>query len=212
MKLLTEEDRKIIEEAVRKAEALTSGEIVFALADASAHYHHATIQGALIAMAVATAAYLALPVTHTITAVLWTELISFAVLYALLPRTPWRRVLISEREKNARVHEAAFMQFYSSGLYHTRESNGIEIYLSVFERRVVVIADKGIHEKMGNPHWDEVRDRIVQGIRAGRSREGICAAIEICGKALAQHFPRRPDDVNELPDKIIDRDLKAEAP
>jgi putative membrane protein len=212
MKLLTEEDKRKIEEAIRKAEARTSGEIVFAVADASAHYHHATIQGAVIGMAVSAAVYLALPVTHTITAVLWTELISFAILYSLLPRVAWRQRLIPERELNARVHEAAFLQFYSSGLYRTRESNGVEIYLSVFERRVVVIADKGIHEKMGNPHWDEVRDKIIQGIRTGKSRDGICAAIEICGEALARHFPHQPDDVNELPDKVIDRKVEEGAP
>ncbi len=212
MKLLTEEDKRTIEEAVRKAETQTSGEIVFACADASARYHHSAIQGALIGMAAATAAYLVMPVAHTITTVLWTEIISFSALYALLPHLPLRRWLISESEMNARVHEAAFMQFYASGLYRTRESNGVEIYLSLFERRVVVIGDRGIHEKMGNPHWDEVRNRIIEGIQAGKTAEGICSAIEVCGKALAEHFPRRSDDVNELPDKVVDRKLDPEAP
>ncbi len=212
MKLLTEEDKRIIEAAIHKAESRTSGEIVFVAADASAHYHYSTIQGAVIGMAAATAVYLALPFSHTITTLLWTELISFAVLYALLHRLPYRRWLIPAREMNARVHEAAFMQFYSSGLYRTRESNGVEIYLSLFERRVVVIGDKGIHDKMGNPHWDEVRDKIIQGIRLNKARDGICAAIECCGNALALHFPHRPDDVNELPDQIIERKLDPEAP
>jgi len=212
MKLLTEEDRKAIEEEIRRAESQTSGEIVFAVADASAHYHHATIQGALIGMAFSAAVYLALPISHTITALLWTELLSFAILYALIHHLPWRRWLSPGRELDARVHEAAFMQFYSSGLYRTRESNGVEIYLSLFERRVVVIGDRGVHEKMGNPHWDDVRDKIIQGIRKGKAREGICAAIESCGKALAEHFPHQPEDINELPDQVIDRKLGAEAP
>ncbi len=204
MKLLTEEDKKEIEQAIRRAEAQTSGEIVFALSDASDRYHHATMQGALAGMAVAAAVYLALPVSRTITALLWTELISFAVLYALLPRLPWRRWFIPGREMDERVRQAAFMQFYSSGLHRTRESNGVEIYLSVLERRVVVIGDRGIHEKMGTPHWDDVRDRIIRGIREGKAREGICTAVEACGEALAKHFPHRPDDVNELSDKVID--------
>jgi putative membrane protein len=210
--ILTEEGKRAVEEAVRKAEAQTSGEIVFAVADASARYHHATIQGALIGMALISAAYLALPISHTITALLWTEFLTFALLYALIPYLPWRRWLIPSQEMDARVHEAAFMQFYSSGLHRTRESNGVEIYLSTFERRVVVIGDRAIHEKMGNPHWDEVRDRIIQGIRQGKPEQSICAAIESCGRALAQHFPHRPDDVNELPNQIIDRKLHPEAP
>jgi len=212
MKLLTEEDRKSIEAAIKKAEAVTSGEIVFAITDASAYYHYATLLGAIICMAVTTAIYLALPLSHTITEVLWIQFISFALFYAILPYIPWRRLLISKEEMNARVHEAAFMKFYSSGLYRTREENGIEIFLSVFEKRVVVIADRGIHEKMGNVHWDEVRNKIINGIHSGRAQEGICAAIQECGQDLAKHFPRRTDDINELTDQPIETQIRPEAP
>jgi putative membrane protein len=212
MTRLTEQDNKAIEEAVKKAEATTSGEIVFAAAPASAHYPQATLQGALFGMAAVTALFLALPIAHTPTNLLWAEFISFAIFYSILPHLPWRRWIISKQEMNARVKDAAFMQFYSSGLYRTRESNGVEIYLSFFERQVVVIGDCGIHAKMGDEHWQNLRDLIIQGIRSGDVRGGICAAIEACGKALAEHFPHRPDDVNELPDTVIDRSLGPQAP
>ena len=159
-------------------------------------------------MVVSAAIYLALPVAHSIVLLLWVQLVSFAVFYALFENSPWRRWFISGAEMDARVHDAALLEFYNSGLYRTREENGVLIYLSVFERRVVVLGDRGIHEKMGNPHWDEVRDRIIRGIRAGRAREGICEAIDLCGKALAQHFPRRADDTNELSDQVLDRRKK----
>jgi putative membrane protein len=212
MRLLTEEDKKSIKEAIKKAETVTSGEIVFTVTDASARYYYATLQGAVIGMAAVTAIFLAFPMTHTVTEVLWIQFISLALFYALLPFVPWRRLLISKEDMDARVHEAALMQFFSSGLYRTREANGIEIFLSVFEKRVVVIADHGIHEKMGNVHWDDVRDRIILGIHAGKAREGICSAIEVCGESLAKHFPRHPDDVNELPDHVIDSQIRTNAP
>jgi putative membrane protein len=211
MGFLSEKDNISIEAAIKKAEAATSGEIVFTAAQASAHYHHATLQGAIIGMVLVTALFLLLPLSHTPTTILWTEFISFAVLYSLLPYFPWRRWIVSKQEMVARVQEAAFMQFYSSGLYKTRESNGIEIYLSLFERRVVVIGDRGIHAKMGNQHWDSVRDQIIRGIKEGNIGSSICAAIDSCGKALAEHFPPRPDDVNELPDQVIERPLPPEA-
>jgi putative membrane protein len=207
MTFLSEQDNKSIEAAIKKAESTTSGEIVFVVAPASSHYHHATLQGAIIGMAIITAVFLLIPIEHTPTTLLWTEFISFAVFYALISRLPFRRWMISSREMDARVGEAAFMQFYSSGLYKTRESNGVEIYLSLLERRAVVIGDSGIHAKMGNAHWDNVRDFIIQGIRQGDICGGICRAIESCGKALAEHFPPRPDDINELPDQVIRRTL-----
>jgi putative membrane protein len=211
MKQLSDNDKKLVEEAIKKAEAATSGEIVFTAAEASARYDHATLQGALIGMAMATAVFLMLPIAHTTTSLLWTEFLSFAVFYTMLPRLSWRRWIISKQEMDARVHEAAFMQFYSSGLYRTRESNGVEIYLSFFERRVVVIGDRGIHEKMGDQHWQKVRDLIIQGIKDGDVRGGICAAIGACGQSLAQHFPPRTDDIDELPNRVITRPLHPES-
>jgi putative membrane protein len=210
--MLSDEDNKAIEAAIKKAEATTSGEIVFTAARASARYLHATLQGAIIGMAILTAVFLTLPVSHNITNLLWVEFISFAVFYTALPYLPWRRWIISKQEMDARVKDAAFMQFYAGGLHRTRESNGVEIFLSLFERRVVVIGDRAIHEKMGDQHWQQARDLIIRGISAGDLRGGVCAAIEICGKALAEHFPPRPDDVNELSDKVVERPLKEEAP
>ncbi len=212
MSLLTEEDKKSISEAVKQAEATTSGEIVFAVTEASARYHHELLQAALIGAVAATAFYLALPLEHSIGILLWTQLVSFAVLYAILPHLPFRRWLIPSREMNARVHEAAFIEFYSSGLYRTRDANGILIYLSLFEKRVVVIGDRAIHDRMGNQHWDDARDKIIGGIKQGKAREGICAAIRSCGEALAKHFPHQADDVNELPDQVIDRPTRPDAP
>lgn len=203
--LLSESDKKSVAEAVNKSELTTSGEIVFAITDRSGHYHHATLAGALIGAVAAAAVYLALPIAHSIDMVLWTEIISFALFYSILPHLPFRRWIISGREMDDCVHDAAFREFYASGLYKTRAANGVLIFLSCFEHRVVVLGDKGIHDKMGDPHWQDVRDRIIQGIRQGQAARGICDAIELCGKALAEHFPHLPDDVNELSDDVIDR-------
>ncbi len=202
---LTEEDKKAISEAIAKAEARTSGEIVFAVTEASGRYRHSHLQLALTGMAAMTAVYLVIPVQHSVTAVLWTQILSFAILYALAARFSWRTRFVSQRELEGRVREAALIEFYSSGLYRTRDSNGVLIYLSLLERRVVVLGDKAIHEKMGDEHWSEVRDLIIHGIRQGHARPAICSAIEKCGEALSRHFPRKADDTNELSDEVIDR-------
>jgi putative membrane protein len=203
--LLTEADKQAIADAVKRAESTTSGEIVFAVTNDSGRYPQAALQGALAGSIVSALIYLVLPVSHTISVLLWTEIIAFALFYPLIPHFPWRRWFIRAQEMEECVRDAAFREFYTSGLYKTRDSNGVLIYLSCFERRVVVLGDKGIHEKMGDPHWSGVRDRIITGIKQGKAAEGICAAVESCGQALAEHFPLRPDDINELPDQVIDR-------
>jgi putative membrane protein len=204
MELLNDTDKQAVAAAIRQAEDGTSGEIVFAVTDASARYLEAAFEGALLAMAAFTAAYLVIPFPHTIRGVLWTEIIAFGTAFALITYFPWRRWFIRGADMNRRVHDSALMEFYSSGLHRTREANGVLIYLSLLERTVVVLGDRAIHEKMGTG-WNDVRDRIIRGVREGRAREGICEAIAMCGRALAEHFPRRTDDINELPDQVIDR-------
>jgi putative membrane protein len=211
MSLLSDEDRKAIEAAIERAEAGTSGEIVFATAEASANYQHATLQGPLSEWpSPRPSSFCFLSRIPQPPALDGSNFVC-CFLYRS-PRLSWRRWIISKQEMDARVKEAAFLQFYASGLYRTRESNGIEIYLSVFEREVVVIGDRAIHEKMGDKHWQDVRDLIIQGIQNGDARGGICAAIESCGKALAHYFPPRADDVNELSNRVIRRSLRPDAP
>ncbi len=203
--MLSQSEKEAVAEAIKRAELTTSGEIVFAISDRSGDYHHATILGALIGAFVSVAICLALPIPQSIGLVLWTEIVAFAVFYAVLPHLPQRRWIISSRDMDAHVHDAAFREFYRRGLYRTRASNGVLIYLSCLERRVVVLGDKGIHERMGDDHWNSVRDRIILGIRQGQAARGICEAIELCGRALAEHFPRLPDDEDELPNEVIER-------
>jgi uncharacterized membrane protein len=41
---------------------------------------------------------------------------------------------------------------------------------------------------------------VSSAIQGGHAAEGVCAAVDAIGQALAQHFPAEPDDRNELPD------------
>jgi uncharacterized membrane protein len=75
MKLLTDEEKKQIESAIQKAESMTSGEIVFATADASSNYRHATLLGALIGMTIAAIVYMLLTYSPNLIYLLLTELI-----------------------------------------------------------------------------------------------------------------------------------------
>ncbi len=202
---LSEQDRAAIEEAVRQAELATSGEIVFATADSSGRYRSAVFHGAILGMAAATAIYLALPIAHNIGLLLGIQFSAFALSFTLIPYLPFRRRLIPRRQMEEQVLEAAMREFYAGGLYRTREANGVLIYLSCLERHVVVLGDKGIHDKMGDDWWCGVRQAIIEGIHRGNAVEGICRAIAMCGKALVEHFPRPEDDTNELPDRVIDR-------
>jgi len=99
---------------------------------------------------------------------------------------------------------AAVQAFEKLGMTGTREHNGVLFFVSVRDRRVAVIGDAGIHAKVSNGFWAEVVRAIETPFSEGRYADGLMAGIEMAGSRLAEHFPPRPDDVNELPDSISD--------
>jgi uncharacterized membrane protein len=93
--------------------------------------------------------------------------------------------------------------FRRLGRHRTAERHGVLIYVAVEERHLAVVGDEGIHARVGDLHWNEVRDLMIEILREnGPPRRALERAIETLGRSLAEHFPRRPDDRNELSDDV----------
>jgi uncharacterized membrane protein len=85
----------------------------------------------------------------------------------------------------------------------TRERNGVLIYVAPRSRSFAIVGDVGIDGASKNNLWDEVASTMESHLRSDRYTEALLAAIDRVGAVLATHFPRRPDDSNELPDEIV---------
>ena len=72
------------------------------------------------------------------------------------------------------------------------------------ERRAEIIAEEAILKVTDDHTWGEAMTALLTEVRQGRVGDGICAAIERVGVVLSEHFPRSAEDVNEIPDKLIE--------
>ena len=139
----------------------------------------------------------------------WSFLPLFFIFYFLfkwaIRATPaLKRRLINPAEIDEEVEEKAMISFLENGLHSTRDRTGILILISLFEHRVYVLADRGINEKVPAAAWDEIVATITEGIKAGRTCDALCLAIERCAELLEKNFPVKKDDANELPNLIIE--------
>jgi putative membrane protein len=207
---LTEEEHLRIDAAIKTAEDRTSGEIVCMIQSASYHYPVSNVLGA---------ATLALPSALVLTPAvgghlwlgtqnMWLFLGLFALIFAtgylLVQKWPsLKRCFISIREMDEEVEEAAVTRFFRHGLHQTRDATGILIFISVFEHKVWILADRGIDAKLDQGTWDGIVQVITDGIRNSRPADAICEAVEQVGNMLEEHFPIRSDDQNELRNVII---------
>lgn len=189
-----------VERAVQEAEQRTSGEIVTVLVDRSDGYPGVrAVVAALVAFA-AGIAVLGLELDPW----LWlppAQLGAFALAFLASGQRAVLRLLIPGRLRSERVDRAAGLAFLEKGLVETRDRTGVLIYVSLLEHRVVVLADRGIDERVEAGTWDGVVRTILDGIRERRAEEGLVEAIRRCGEILAAQFPRREDDVDELPNR-----------
>jgi uncharacterized membrane protein len=112
------------------------------------------------------------------------------------------RVFVSN-EKPPDALAAAEVQFLKLGMDKTRERNGVLIFFAPKIQQFAVVGDKEIHEKCGSDFWQQIASEITAHLKAGEFTEAVIDAVTHIGDVLAKHFPRSPDDRNELPNQII---------
>ncbi len=111
------------------------------------------------------------------------------------------RVFLSHRKPEDAV-AAAQRAFDQLGMAKTRERNGVLIFVAPKARKFAVIGDAGVHQHCGDQFWTALAAEMTGHFRKAEFTRGVIHGIRKAGELLARHFPRQPDDVNELPDDI----------
>ena len=203
MAFITDADRQAIRDAIVAAESKTSGEIVCVITKSSDDYHYIpTLWAAALALALPLPFLFHLGMFNA--HVYLAQLAVFLVLALVARWTPLKMLLVPGWVKRHRAGAHARVAFLELGVTNTADRCGILIFVSVAERYVEVIADRGIHAKVGAEAWQQAVDKFLAEVRAGRVGAGFVAAIGDCGAVLERHFPRRGDEVDELPNHLYE--------
>jgi len=106
-------------------------------------------------------------------------------------------------QKNKTLQQLAEDEFFRLGMNKTRDKTGILILLLLKERQFHILADKGINEKVDRDKWNSIKEIMQEKFSKGEFTNGILYGIEEIGKILSLHFPFKPDDKDELSNRII---------
>jgi uncharacterized membrane protein YgcG len=101
------------------------------------------------------------------------------------------------------ARERALDIFSRLRIWDTAHNNGVLIYLLLADRRVEIVADRGIDEKVGRAGWEEICRDMESDFRSGQFEAGVIKGIEAVSRQLAAHFPPEALPRNELPDKPV---------
>jgi putative membrane protein len=221
--LLNESDHDRVTAAVAAAEAHTAGEIVTIVAKRSDGYADIALAWSALAAITALTLLSLFPDFYlgTIDDIFghwaheWTPRAVFTVAVAVAVAkfigmlliqlwAPLKFWLIPPHIKRLRVRDRATAYFKTGAERRTSGRTGILIYLSLAEHRAEIVADEAIASKVAPEVWGEAMAAMLVELKAGRLADGMIAAADRVGAVLAQHFPRAEDDVNELPDRLIE--------
>lgn len=220
---LSADDHVRVSRAVHAAEQGTAGEIVTITADASDSYNDIALWWAIGTAVVAVATLAAFPGFYanllglmsngwgtdlTVAVALELALALLVLIFALvrlsLHYRPLRFALTPRIIKAQRARARALSCFKVGAEARTSGRTGILIYISLAEHVAEIIADEAIHGKVAPAVWGDAMADLIAEVRQGRLADGIIAAVRDVGVILATHFPRAQDDVNELPDRLIE--------
>jgi putative membrane protein len=220
---LSLDDHARVSAAVHAAEQGTAGEIVTITADASDGYNDVALWWAIGTAVVAVATLAAFPSFYAnllglmsngwgtdLTVAVALELalallvLIFAIVRLSLNHRPLRFALTPRIIRAQRVRARALALFRVGAEARTAGRTGILIYVSLSEHIAEIIADQAIHSKVAPGVWGDAMADLIAEVRQGRLADGMIAAVRDVGVVLAQHFPRADDDVNELPDRLIE--------
>ncbi len=207
---LTEEQQEKVTRSVQQAELTTSGEIVPMIVSACDDYAKARFLTALLFSLPA-----ALVIPHFLSTWLWFEpdnvylflclmvplFLVFNQVIIFYPRLA--KLFLSSEEMEREVQEEAVRCFFEEKLYATRDANGILVFISVFEKKVWILADYGIDRKIDPQTWVALVNALTAKIKDGEPCTGLCQTISEIGQILQQHFPYKKDDTDELHNLII---------
>jgi putative membrane protein len=209
--------RAAVSEAVRRAEARTSAEIVPVVAFDSGRYDRAEdafgfVVG-LLAVALVWWVYPFAPEPGSwsgppeiveLVALLAAMIVGTGLGTALAVRVPTlRRLALPLATMQAEVHRAARALFHDQRIHHTQHRDAVMIYVSLFERTVFVLPDRAVEAKLGGDAVAKVCATLTSKLREGDVSLALVAGVEALGDALAEVLPADGEQQNELDDVLV---------
>src|SRR5579863_792726 len=101
------------------------------------------------------------------------------------------------------ARERALDIFSRLRIWDTAHNNGVLIYLLLADRKVEIVADRGIDARVGASGWQKICAEMETDFRSGNFQGGVIKGIQAVSRELATYFPKQGAGPNELPDTPV---------
>ena len=203
--MITTKDRAIIKELIQAAEKKSDSEMVPMIVLRSdnypaAHFRLAIIVSFLFSLGLY---FSPLAIINPIY-FLWIQIPGLILGYLLANISFFARLMITKQEIEFEVTQRAIEAFFEHNLHTTQEHNGVLIFISILERKIKIITDVGVRQKVEQKIWDEIICDFTKNVNDNGFVEALKNTINSTSDILECYFPvTGKSKKNELRDDII---------
>jgi putative membrane protein len=210
--ILSSHDRAQLDQRIADAEKRTGAQIVLAAVKRSDAYAElpwkAFALGASIAGLLVFAMVLMLPVwvSNTTVLIAVAAILAAGSVFALMTVFihPFARLFLSAHRSETEVRQYAESLFLSRGIFETSGHTGILMLVSLFERHVVILPDKGLSNRLTGDAMQEIIRQMTGRLAQNEISRAMEAGLEALVKAIESSAPGVSGRMDYLPDEIIE--------
>jgi putative membrane protein len=137
---------------------------------------------------------------------LFIQISFFIIGFFLANISPLKKLFIPKGDLNAEVNLKSYESFLNHNLHLTKNHNGVLIFISLFEKKIKILTDKSINDKISNSEWTPVINDFIVNYQKEDLLNSLKTTLIQVGNILEKHFPRsgpKPVDENELQNDLI---------
>lgn len=123
---------------------------------------------------------------------------SAELVFAVEGRFSFREILRKKTSRQRAIEVFSFLR-----IWDTEDNSGVLIYLLLAEKKIEIIADRGVSSIVPQSTWDGIVARMQENFKKNLYQKGAILGIAEVTDILATRFPIQPNKQNELPDKPV---------
>ena len=203
MKKFDTKFKKDLYQTIEDIESNSLVELVVMIKAQSGEYRDVSFYAGILTLFITYTYLMFAPAVFEVYSIYFMTVSAFVIGYSVVEFIPYvKRLLVSKKRQNKQVEIYGRAIFQKGGIRHTKEKVGVLIYVSFFEQKVYILADRGAETAVPAEEWNKINTDFQNIFKKSDFDTELISNLKNCDSIFSKYIPSQEDDVNELPNDL----------